>query len=127
MERFPIGSMYGIFTYIYHKSQPFMDRQIYHFHGSYGFRIVSRFRVSPLKNPKETPRLGGGNINPLHEVWTVRENERFFFAPRKKGPFQKELNRFLTIDFQGTFVSFRGGGLTVGHFLLVSYDLDLPQ
>ena len=33
-ERVPIGSMYGIFTYIYHKNQPNVGK--YAIHGSYG-------------------------------------------------------------------------------------------
>ena len=31
----PIGSMYGIFTYIYHKNQPNVGK--YTIHGSYGY------------------------------------------------------------------------------------------
>ena len=34
---FPIESMYGIFTYIYHKNQPNVGK--YTIHGSYGFGI----------------------------------------------------------------------------------------
>ena len=33
----PIGSMYGIFTYIYHKNQPNVGK--YTLHGSYGIQI----------------------------------------------------------------------------------------
>ena len=33
-ESCPIGSMYGIFTYIYHKNQPNVGK--YTIHGSYG-------------------------------------------------------------------------------------------
>ena len=32
---YPIGSMYGIFTYIYHKNQPNVGK--YTIHGSYGY------------------------------------------------------------------------------------------
>ena len=32
---YPIGSMYGIFTYIYHKNQPNVAK--YTIHGSYGY------------------------------------------------------------------------------------------
>ena len=61
---FPIGSMYGIFTYIYHKNQPNVG--VYTIHGSYGFRsptkpttcevshdcrLFVRFRIS--RNGKE--------------------------------------------------------------------------
>ena len=35
----PIGSMYGIFTYIYHKNQPNVG--VYTIHGSYGNRRAS--------------------------------------------------------------------------------------
>ena len=38
----PIGSMYGIFTYIYHKNQPNVGK--YTIHGSYGSMLVSRRR-----------------------------------------------------------------------------------
>ena len=31
----PIGSMYGIFTYIYHKNQPYVGK--YTIHGWYGY------------------------------------------------------------------------------------------
>ena len=34
---FPIGSMYGIFTYIYHKMKPNVGK--YTIHGSFGFNI----------------------------------------------------------------------------------------
>jgi len=32
----PIGSMYGLFTYIYHKNQPTVGINIPYIHGSYG-------------------------------------------------------------------------------------------
>ena len=35
---YPIGSMYGIFTYIYHKNQPNVGK--YAIHGSYGHWII---------------------------------------------------------------------------------------
>ena len=35
----PIGSMYGIFTYIYNKNQPNVGK--YTIHGSYGLWLVS--------------------------------------------------------------------------------------
>ena len=35
MLKYPIGSMYGIFTYIYHKNQPNVGKYI--IHGSYGY------------------------------------------------------------------------------------------
>ena len=34
-EPYPIGSMYGVFTYIYHKNQPNVG--VYTIHGSYGY------------------------------------------------------------------------------------------
>ena len=40
----PIGSMYGIYSYIYHKNQPNVGK--YTIHGSYG--------ISPAKSQKET-------------------------------------------------------------------------
>ena len=36
LVQYPIGSMYGIFTYIYHKNQPNVGK--YTIHGSYGYR-----------------------------------------------------------------------------------------
>ena len=36
--KLPIGSMYGIFTYIYHNNQPNVGK--YTIHGSYGLYIV---------------------------------------------------------------------------------------
>ena len=36
----PIGSMYGLFTYIYHKNQPNVGK--YTIHGSYGNRIANK-------------------------------------------------------------------------------------
>ena len=41
----PIGSMYGIFTYIYNEYQPFM-REIYQSHGSYG--IYKSWNLPPV-------------------------------------------------------------------------------
>ena len=35
---YPIGSMYGIFTYIYHKNQPNVGK--YTIHGSYGYKTL---------------------------------------------------------------------------------------
>ena len=35
----PIGSMYGIFTYIYHKNQPNVGK--YTIHGWYGARFIT--------------------------------------------------------------------------------------
>ena len=35
----PIGSMYGIFTYIYHKNQPNVGKYIYTIHGWYGLYV----------------------------------------------------------------------------------------
>ena len=37
---FPIGSMYGIFTYIYHENQPNVGE--YTIHGSYGFWMAKK-------------------------------------------------------------------------------------
>ena len=53
---YPIGSMYGIFTYIYHKHQPNVGE--YTIHGSYGYRELqddgipqdwSRIKDAPSK------------------------------------------------------------------------------
>ena len=49
----PIGSMYGIFTYMFQKNQPNVGK--YAIHGSYGiiqqalFKIQSKFEVQPKK------------------------------------------------------------------------------
>ena len=56
----PIGSMYGIFTYIYHKSQPNVGR--YTIHGSYGWRLMPQnqqfSRHDAADFQVELPRLG---------------------------------------------------------------------
>ena len=44
---FPIGSMYGIFTYIYHKNQPNVGK--YTIHGSCGFLLPNKNSL-PGKN-----------------------------------------------------------------------------
>ena len=41
---YPIGSMYGIFTYIYHKSKPNVGQ--YTIHGSYGYIIYKLYHES---------------------------------------------------------------------------------
>ena len=41
----PIGSMYGIFTYIYHKFEPNVGE--YTIHGSYGNRYLRKIRCTP--------------------------------------------------------------------------------
>ena len=47
----PIGSMYGIFTYIYHKNQPNVGKYtIQTIHGSYGNCILGRFETSWVLN-----------------------------------------------------------------------------
>ena len=68
---FPIGSMYGIFTYIYHKHQLNVGK--YTIHGSYGFLKLNH---SPISNfnfgtmPRKLRQLFGcdrlvrGNKNP---------------------------------------------------------------
>ena len=49
----PIGSMYGIFTYIYHKNQPNVG--IYTIHGSYGNEIkwIVFLKVTVLQLPDD--------------------------------------------------------------------------
>ena len=42
-EPFPIGSVYGIFTYIYHRYQPNVGK--YNIHGYYGFENTKRLLV----------------------------------------------------------------------------------
>ena len=37
---YPIGSMYGIFTYIYHRNHPNVGK--YTIHGSYGYRCIDK-------------------------------------------------------------------------------------
>ena len=44
LKLFPIGSMYGIFPYIYHKNQPNVGK--YTIHGSYGFWLKLVFESS---------------------------------------------------------------------------------
>ena len=51
----PIGSMLGIFTYIYHKNQP--NEGKYTIHGSYGYQIIVFQQISCAKtgsSPKTT-------------------------------------------------------------------------
>ena len=55
---YPIGSMYGIFSYIYHKNQPNVGK--YTIHGSYGYD----FRVL----------LRDGKLLLIHTGWTVEES-----------------------------------------------------
>ena len=50
----PIGSMYGIFTYIYHKNQPNVG--VYTIHGSYGKRLFNNFFRN--KRRSLTPKKG---------------------------------------------------------------------
>ena len=47
MEPKPIGSMYGIFTYICHKNQPNVGIYIYTIHGSYGKYLSEEAIVHP--------------------------------------------------------------------------------
>ena len=53
MGFFPIGSMYGIFTYIYHKNQPNVGK--YTIHGSYGFRGGGDSPKLPLRFQPSNP------------------------------------------------------------------------
>ncbi len=59
MDTHPIGSMYGIFTYIYHKKQPNVGE--YTIHGSYGHGtncpVYLRFLVTN-KNWRSVPKQG---------------------------------------------------------------------
>ena len=41
---FPKGSIYGIFTYIYHKNQPHVG--VYTIHGSFGFGDLEKYCVA---------------------------------------------------------------------------------
>ena len=48
---YPIGSMYGIFTYIYHKNQPTVGEYI--IHGSFGYLLTNLyFRESSIISPQ---------------------------------------------------------------------------
>ena len=50
---YPIASMYGIFTYIYHKNQPHVGK--YTIHGWYGYVIYYIVNTSPsTTNPRKT-------------------------------------------------------------------------
>ena len=46
---YPIGSMYGIFTYIYHKNQPNVAK--YTIHGSYTIKINRMELNIPYMDP----------------------------------------------------------------------------
>ena len=57
----PIGSMYGIFTYIWHKSMVNVDK--YSIHGSYGISVYclnlqKNIRGFIGKNPRKTAFFG---------------------------------------------------------------------
>ena len=51
---YPIGSMYGVFTYIYHKNQPNVGK--YTIHGSYGYELMEMFRPIKVVSRKLTAR-----------------------------------------------------------------------
>ena len=74
-EREPIGSMYGIFTYIYHNNQPNVGK--YTIHGSYGeqqdvflFFIFYGFYHGQKKSMKQSP-FGGlfVSYNDLKQIY----------------------------------------------------------
>ena len=73
---FPIGSMYGLFTYIYVISLSHSCRQIYQSHGSYGFESWNHSfsffwgEPFPLKDKSFTFRGGGGerSFPPVHSL-----------------------------------------------------------
>ena len=54
--RLPIGSMYGIFTYIYHKFEPNVGEST--IHGSYGVHIKQTNYTVSLMNFWSPPNLG---------------------------------------------------------------------
>ena len=77
---FPIASMYGIFTYIYHQNQPNVG--IYTIHGSYGFYplklkgiFASRHRMgqSPQKTMLTTKT---GRPHVLLSILLIRSDQR---------------------------------------------------
>ena len=56
-EPYPIGSMYGIFTYIYHKRQPNVGK--YTIHGFYGYDLPLERRTWRTfeQNPQPPPEV----------------------------------------------------------------------
>ena len=63
----PIGSMYGIFTYIYHKNQPNVVK--YTIHGSYGVELFESFRKKKVPPRKVVKKVEQGKAN-WQENWT---------------------------------------------------------
>ncbi len=69
---YPIGSMYGLFTYIYHKNKPNVDK--YTIHGSYGYA-----RCLQVKNDGDSSKNESRwfcidmipVLAPVIEVWTL--------------------------------------------------------
>ena len=97
---FPIGSMYGIFTYIYHKNQHNVGK--YTIHGSYGFVIgnvcsyVYTFvfrsfieKVHPVFSGLGQPHIGS-RCKLTAGIWLWRSGEDLFhesgLKSRSEGP-----------------------------------------
>ena len=89
----PIGSMYGIFTYIYHKNQPNVGK--YTIHGSYGislfifFWILSEiFQIPTWTDPGKRAhwRSPGQSENDSTDFFPEKFDEEI---PQMMGPWQK--------------------------------------
>ena len=72
----PIGSMYGIFTYIYHKNQPNVGIWIYQSHGSYGIGTFWK-KNSTNHQRKPTTKRSAGRLSA--DFW-VRVTDALFLG-----------------------------------------------
>ena len=79
---FPIGSMYGIFTYIYHKNQPNVGK--YTIHGSSGFRVEQTMNSTEYMHHKK--KIHQGQQPDLKQlIWNnqrIKNNKRTTFRLR---------------------------------------------
>ena len=89
----PIGSMYGIFSYIYHKNQPNVGKYI--LHGSHGMHWNHLFRASATRPQK------GAYTKCLHPRKT---NE----CALKKGTIYNRKRIFQLLIFRGHSLVFQG-------------------
>ena len=70
---YPLGSMYGVFTYIYHKNQPNVGK--YTIHGSHGYRKVHVFFFSSAL--KDDQRWWLNSSTPTEKWKTVVKLDHF--------------------------------------------------
>ena len=118
LKRVPIGSMYGIFTYIYHKNQPNVGK--YTIHGWYGVWspkesvVFLTTNVSFLDTHIFCSQALGLQLQVAHSAgrtrWTksVKKTLKINEYPLKRDYFNRKYIFHPTIDFSGDMLVFRG-------------------